>query len=51
MQINMENFAQAKYDVFSLFNNRWALCTAGTPEDYNTMTIGWGTMGTIWDLP
>lgn len=48
MEINLENFASAKYDVFSMFNNQWALCTAGTPEEYNTMTIGWGTMGTIW---
>jgi len=51
MQINMDNFASAKYDVFSMFNDQWALCTAGTPEEYNTMTIGWGTMGTIWGPP
>lgn len=31
MDINLENFASAKYDVFSMFNNQWALCTAGTP--------------------
>lgn len=47
MELNMQNFAAAAYDVFSLFNDRWALATAGTPENYNTMTIGWGTMGTI----
>lgn len=51
MQIDLKNFASAKYDVFSMFNDRWALCTAGTPEAYNTMTIGWGTMGTIWGPP
>lgn len=44
----MENFPNVGFDVFSLFNDRWALVTAGTPERYNTMTIGWGTMGTIW---
>ncbi len=48
MNVTMENFASANFDVFSLFNDRWALATAGTPENYNTMTIGWGTMGTIW---
>ncbi len=48
MEITMKNFNTASYDVFSLFNDRWALATAGTPEEYNTMTIGWGTMGTIW---
>ena len=51
MQINKENFTTARYDVFSLFNDRWALCTAGGPAHYNTMTIGWGTMGTIWGPP
>ena len=51
MKITMENFAQAKFDVFSMFNDQWALLTAGSPEKYNTMTIGWGTMGTIWGPP
>lgn len=40
MQIAMDNFTTAKYDVFSLFNDRWALVTAGSPDQYNTMTIG-----------
>ncbi len=48
MQIQFANFERAYYDVFSLFNRRWALCTAGTPEEFNSMTIGWGSMGTIW---
>ena len=39
MKLDMTNFASAKYDVFSLFNDHWALATAGTPEDFNTMTI------------
>ena len=51
MKINKGNFTTEKYDVFSLFNDRWGLATAGTPDDYNTMTIGWGTMGTIWGPP
>jgi flavin reductase (DIM6/NTAB) family NADH-FMN oxidoreductase RutF len=51
MTITFDNFASAKYDVFSMFNNQWALCTAGTPDEFNTMTIGWGTMGTIWGPP
>ncbi len=51
MNIDIDNFASARYDVFSMFNNQWALCTAGTPDEYNTMTIGWGTMGTIWGPP
>lgn len=51
MEVNLQNFTEAKYDVFSMFNDQWGLCTAGTPEEYNTMTIGWGTLGTIWGSP
>lgn len=51
MKVTMENFTKLKYDVFSMFNEQWALCTAGGPKEYNTMTIGWGTMGTIWGPP
>ena len=42
MKVTMENFAKAKYDVFSMFNEQWGLCTAGNAAEYNTMTIGWG---------
>ncbi len=45
------NFQDKSYDVFRMFNDRWALATAGSPDDYNTMTIAWGSMGTIWGPP
>ena len=45
------DFKDRQYDVFRMFNDRWALVTAGEPEDYNTMTIAWGSMGTIWGPP
>lgn len=51
MKITMDNYAQAKFDTFSMFNDRWALLTAGGPDKFNTMTIGWGTLGTIWGPP
>lgn len=35
-------------DPFKLYNNEWALVTAGNMDDYNTMTISWGGVGTIW---
>lgn len=35
-------------ESFRIFNNDWALLTAGAPEDYNTMTISWGGLGTLW---
>lgn len=38
-------------DIFEKFNSQWALLTAGTKDDYNTMTISWGAMGTFWRKP
>ncbi len=38
-------------DSFRIFEKDWALLTAGTPEHYNTMTIGWGGLGTLWGKP
>jgi len=38
-------------DPFTCFNNDWALVTAGDKDDFNTMTISWGSMGTIWSMP
>ena len=38
-------------DIFHLFNDRWALATALTIDNFNTMTIAWGAMGTIWGPP
>lgn len=26
----------------------WALLTAGTPQDFNTMTVSWGGVGELW---
>lgn len=36
---------------FDTFHNQWALVTAGNIEDYNTMTISWGGLGTLWNKP
>ncbi|MBQ7431955.1 MAG: flavin reductase [Lachnospiraceae bacterium] len=38
-------------DIFQQFDKQWALLTAGTAEDFNTMTISWGGMGTLWHKP
>ena len=38
-------------EIFSQFDRKWALLTAGTLENYNTMTISWGGMGTLWGRP
>ncbi len=36
---------------FKLFSKDWALITAGTPDDFNTMTISWGMFGTLFFEP
>ena len=47
----MKAFELDDYKVFDLFNNQWALVTAGGIDHYNTCTIGWGSLGTIWGGP
>ena len=38
-------------EIFDLFDKKWALVTAGDPESFNTMTISWGGLGTLWSRP
>ena len=37
-------------DPFTKFEKDWALLTAGTPDHFNSMTIGWGALGTVWNM-
>ena len=38
-------------DILSVFDKKWALLTAGDSDNFNTMTISWGGLGTIWGRP
>ena len=38
-------------EIFSQFDKKWALLTAGTMEKFNSMTISWGGLGTLWGVP
>lgn len=38
-----------EYPVFDMFKNKWALVTAGTMDSYDGCTVGWGSLGTIWN--
>lgn len=38
-------------DQGALFGPRVYLGTAGTPEHYNTLTLGWGATGILWGKP
>lgn len=44
----MKPFETKDYKAFAMFENRWALVTAGTLDDFNTCTVSWGSMGNIW---
>lgn len=44
----MEKF---NVSAFEIYDRTWALVSAGNMEDYNTMTISWGGLGTIWNKP
>lgn len=34
---------------FKLIGDEWTLITAGTPDNYNTMTASWGGLGVLWN--
>ena len=36
---------------FHKLDKEWALLTAGNSESVNTMTVSWGFLGTLWDIP
>lgn len=36
------------HNIFELLSKNGALITAGNIDSFNTMTIGWGTMGVLW---
>lgn len=42
---------QLKENAFNLIGKEWMLITAGTPDNFNTMTASWGTIGILWNLP
>ena len=35
-------------DAFDEFGNQWALVTAGSMADHNSMTVSWGGVGCLW---
>lgn len=45
------NLSDVTLNPFDLIGKDWFLLTSGTPEKYNTMTAGWGTIGFNWGKP
>lgn len=42
---------QVQAELVPRLVNDWALLTAGDKDDWNTMTIAWGSLGDIWWKP
>ncbi len=53
MQRNPVEITNLKIQPHNLFQDQWMLLTSGdyAKEDFNTMTIGWGALGTMWSRP
>jgi flavin reductase (DIM6/NTAB) family NADH-FMN oxidoreductase RutF len=47
------DIADLKIQPHHLFHHQWCLLTSGdyTKGEFNTMTIGWGAIGTMWSRP
>ena len=43
------NIKELKESAVSLFDDRWALITAGNEKSWNTMTASWGALGELWN--
>lgn len=40
---------EIKESAATLFDEKWALITAGNKDSYNTMTASWGGIGELWN--
>ena len=40
-----------KENFFEAIGKEWMLVTAGTKEEFNTMTASWGGIGWLWNKP
>ena len=43
------NIRELKDNFVTMISNDWALLTAGTKDDFNTMTVSWGGIGELWN--
>ena len=38
-------------EAVDIWKSQWLLLTAGTMEDCNMMTVAWGSIGCMWNIP
>ena len=43
--------ADLSINAVDLWKKQWLLLTAGTLDDFNMMTVGWGSIGFMWSRP
>lgn len=43
--------SQWRADPVNLWMTQWFVLTAGTLEEYNMMTVSWGSLGFLWNKP
>ena len=43
------NVRELKDNFVKMISDDWALLTAGTKDDFNTMTVSWGGIGELWN--
>ncbi len=53
MDLEPIKLSDLNLNILHQFDKRWFLLTCGDfdAKKYNTMTISWGSLGTIWDKP
>ncbi|NOY74862.1 MAG: flavin reductase family protein [Kiritimatiellaeota bacterium] len=49
--MNEINIAELSMRPVSLWSGQWLLLTAGSPDKFNMMTVGWGSIGCMWSKP
>lgn len=45
------DFKTQPYNAFEMFDQKWALVTAGALSNFNSCTVSWGSFGNIWGSP
>lgn len=47
------DLTQLRVDIHNLWNRQWFILTAGDFKqgDFNAMTVSWGSLGTLWNIP
>lgn len=49
--MNAIDFTSLQQNPAELIGKQWMLITAGTPDNFNTMTASWGGLGYLWNRP